>query len=130
MIAQLLLVIFLLSIDTYINAIENPGIEGFLLARCLTGLGPNGTGDGANGALGGWYLNDTMIPNSGETVECTSPSVGVIQTRPGGRTAGVINIRQCGAFSTTKEGIYTCTMMNSSMMDQSVRLGVYFNGRS
>ena len=130
MIAQLLLVIILLSIHTCINAIENPGIEGFLLARCLTGLGPNGTGDGANGALGGWYLNDTMIPNSGETVECTSPSVGVIQTRPGGRTAGVINIRQCGTFSTTKEGIYTCTMMNSSMMDQSIRFGVYFNGRS
>ena len=77
----------------YINAINNPGTEGFLLARCLTGLGLNGTGNGANGALGGWYFNGTMIPNSDETVECTSPSVGMIQARPGGRTAGVINIR-------------------------------------
>ena len=111
---------------SYVYASNSPG-SGVLLARCLTGLGPNGTNNGANGVLGGWYFNDTMIPNSGEQASCSSD---VIQVRPGAHTAGVTNIRQCGAFSTSVEGIYTCTMMNSSMMNQSVRLGVYFNGRS
>ena len=68
-----------------------------------------------------------MIPNSGEQGPCLSD---VIQVRPGGVTAGVINLFYCGAFSTSVEGVYTCTMMNSSMMDQSVSLGVYFTGRS
>ena len=113
---------------SYVNAIDNPGIEGFLLARCLTGLGPNGTNNDANGVLGGWYfINGTMIRNSDESASCGS---GVIQARPGAKTAGVSNIRQCKAFSTSVEGIYTCTMMNSSMMNQSVRLGIYLNGRS
>ena len=93
----------------------------------MTGLGPSGTSDGANGVLGGWYFNGNMIPNSGEQGPCGSD---VIQVRPGASTAGIANIRQCGAFSTSVEGVYTCTMMNSSMMNQSVRLGVYFAVRS
>ena len=68
-----------------------------------------------------------MIPNSGEQGPCASD---VIQVRPGANTAGISNIRQCQAFSTIVEGIYTCTMRNSSMLNQSVRLGLYFNGRS
>ena len=68
-----------------------------------------------------------MIPNSGVQGPCSSD---VIQARPRGGTAGVMNIFQCGAFSTSVEGIYTCTMMNSSMMNQSVKLGVYFAVRS
>ena len=111
---------------SYINARDGDP-NGALLARCLTGLGPDDTGDGANGVLGGWYFNGTMIPNSGEQGPCLSD---VIQVRPSGGLAGVSNISQCGAFSTSVEGIYTCTMMNSSMMNQSVRLGIYFNGRS
>ena len=108
---------------SYINA---PGNE-TLIARCLTGLGPSDTSNGANGVLGGWYFDGTMIPNSDEQGPCASD---VIQVRPGAGTAGVINLRQCGAFSTSVEGIYTCTMMTSSGMDQSVRLGVYLTGRS
>ena len=108
---------------SYINA---PG-NGNLIARCLTGLGPSGTSNGANGVLGGWYFDGTMIPNSGEQGPCGSD---VIQVRPGANTAGISNIRQCQAFSTIVEGIYTCTMRNSSMLNQSVRLGVYFIGRS
>ena len=115
---------------SYIDAKDSALGNGALLARCVTGLGPNGTGDGANGDLGGWYFNGTKIPNSGETTECGNSAVSVIQARPGGVIAGVINLRQCRAFSTSVEGIYTCTMMNSSMMDQSFRLGVYFAGRS
>ena len=110
----------------YINA-SNGNPKGVQLARCLTGLGPTNTSNGANGALGGLYFNGTMIPNSGEQGPCSSD---VIQVRPGGSVAGVTNIHQCGAFSTAAEGVYTCTMINSSMMNQSVRFGVYFIGRS
>ena len=108
---------------SYIHASDSPG-DGVLLGRCVTGLGPGGDD---NGVLGGWYFNGHMIRNSGEQASCLSD---VIQVRPGAKTAGVSNIHQCKAFSTSVEGIYTCTMMNSSMMNQSVRLGIYLNGRS
>ena len=108
---------------SYINARDgNPNDA--LLVRCLTGLGPSGS---ENGVLGGLYFNGNMIPNSGEQALCSSDT---IQVRPGSTIAGVTNIHQCGAFSTDVEGIYTCTMMNSSMMNQSVRFGIYFSGRS
>ena len=108
---------------SYINA-RDGFRNGALLARCLTGLGPSGYD---NGALGGLYFNGTMLHNSGKQPYCYSD---VIQVRPGSSLAGVFNFHQCGAFSTSVEGIYTCTMINSSMMDQSVRFGVYFSGRS
>ena len=108
---------------SYINARGGDPI-GALLARCLTGLGPSGND---NGLLGGLYFNGNMIPNSGEQAECSSD---VIQVRPGGRVAGVTNFHQCGAFSTSVEGVYTCAMMNSSMMYESVRFGVYLTRRS
>ena len=109
---------------SYVNIAGSHGSNGVLLARCLTGLGPSGSD---NSILGGWYFNGTMIPNSGEQELCSSD---LIQVRPGVGLAGVIRIFQCGTFSTSVEGIYTCTMMNSSMMDQSVRFGIYFTGRS
>ena len=68
-----------------------------------------------------------MIPNRDEQGPCASD---VIQVRPGALTAGISNVHQCGVFSTSVEGVYTCTMRNSSMLDQSVRLGVYFAVRS
>ena len=111
---------------SYINA-RDGDLNGALIARCMTGLGPTSTSMGANGILGGLYFNGTMIPNSGEQASCSS---NVIQVRPGGTLAGITNIHQCEAFSTSVEGIYTCTMMNSSMMNQSVRFGIYFSGRS
>ena len=106
---------------SYINAKKN-GDSNPQVARCLTGLGPSGNN---NGVLGGWYFNGNMITNH---VQCGYNEI--IQPIPGGLVAGVININQCGAFSTAAEGVYTCTMMNSSMMEQSVRLGIYFSGRS
>ena len=121
---------------SYVYASDSPGSNGVLLARCVTGLGPTGTSINANGVLGGWYFNGTMIPNNNVNQECGGPAVndypavGAIQARPGGPTAGVSNLRQCDPFTIALEGIYTCTMMNSSMMDQSVRLGVYFSVRS
>ena len=97
------------------------------IARCLTGLGPTSTSNGANGALGGLYFNGNMISNSGEQASCGSDKV---QVRPGGVIAGIINVHRCEALGTAEEGVYTCTMMNSSMMEQSVRFHVYLNGRS
>ena len=105
---------------SYINA--GNGNDYPQVARCLTGLGPSGNN---NGVLGGWYFNGNMITNH---VQCSGK--GIIQPIPGGLVAGVININKCGKLSTAAEGVYTCTMMNSSMTEQSVRLGIYFSGRS
>ena len=115
---------------SYVYASDSPG-SGALLARCVTGLGPTSTDIDANSDLGGWYfINGTMIPNSGVHTGCSSLAVGAIQARPGTTTAGVNNLRQCDPFTIALEGIYTCTMINSAMMNQSVRLGVYFSIRS
>ena len=111
---------------SYVTARSGNG-NGAFVARCLTGLGPTGTNTNANGLLGGLYFNGTMIPNSDEQASCSSD---VNQARPGPTTAGVINFHQCEQFSITAEGVYICTMMNSSMMNESVRFGVYFTGRS
>ena len=48
------------------------------------------------------------------------------------RNPGVLNIRLCESkhLTTSTEGVYTCRLMNSSMMYQSVSVGVYFSGRS
>ena len=103
---------------SYINATGSA-----IIGRCLTGLGP--TGDD-NGVLGGLYFNGSRIPNR---AACSLENI--IQPEPGTHAAGVINIRQCGReFFTTDEGIYTCRMMDSLMMEQSIRFGIYFNERS
>ena len=96
------------------------------LTRCVTGLGPNGTDD--NTALGRVYFNGKRIPNVG----CGDISSPLFRIQSGylGNVVGVINIVQCRTFSTAVEGIYTCIMMNSSMMSESIRFGVYFTGRS
>ena len=114
---------------SYIHASDSPG-SGVVLARCVTGLGPTNTSINANSDLGGWYFNGNMISNSGVHDECNRQGVGAIQARPGFGTAGVSNLRQCDPFTIALEGIYTCTMMNSLMMNQSIRLGVYFSVRS
>ena len=107
---------------SYINA-RNGYSSGAILGRCVTGLGPSYTD---NGALGGLYFGGSKIPNR---AGCSSAAV---QPRPENiyNYVGVISILQCGYFSTVEEGIYTCTMMNSSFKSQSVRFGIYFNGRS
>ena len=99
------------------------------LARCLTGLGPTSTSNGANGDLGGLYFNGNMIPNSGEQARCNGIT-GIIQVRPGSTTAGVTNFHQCGSLTTDNEGVYTCAMMNSAGMNESVKFNLYLNGRS
>ena len=96
------------------------------LTRCVTGLGPNGTDD--NTAIGGVYFNGNRLPNVG----CSDSSSPIVRIQSGyfGNVVGVIQTVQCRTFSTAVEGIYTCIMMNSSMMSESIRFGVYFTGRS
>ena len=96
------------------------------LARCLTGLGPTSTSTNANGDLGGLYFNGNMVP---ESASCDLVDE-IILARPGDSIAGVINIDQCQKFTTDNEGVYTCTIMNSAGMNQSVRFGIYFYRRS
>ena len=109
---------------SYINARESS--FGVQIVRCVTGLGPSDSND--NNDIGSFYFNGTSIPFG----HC-GPSTSIVQPRGAGNldtSVGIINIGQCRDFSTTAEGIYTCTMTNSSMVDQSVRFGVYFTGRS
>jgi len=102
------------------------GTTNGLLARCVSGLGPTGTDE--NTALGIWYFNGAQLPYG----LCEDPVVNVIQSRIASlmNFIGVINLWQCGPFTTTAEGVYTCVIMDSAMMNQTRRLGVYFSGRS
>ena len=95
-----------------------------LIARCVTGLGPSDNDD--NNALGELQFNGSYIPNGiCNTTGSIQPNGALIQN-----FVGVINLYQCGAFSTNAEGIYTCTMRDSAMVPQSMSLGIYFAGRS
>ena len=111
---------------TEYSYVNNRGDNRGQLTRCATGLGPNATHD--NRALGEVYFNGNRIPDvkcgdgSSPIVRLQSPSVSNV--------VGVINIHQCREFSTAVEGIYTCIVMNSSVMSESIRFGVYFTGRS
>ena len=90
----------------------------------MTGLGPSDNED--NNALGGLYFNGTRIPNGNcDASSAIQPNGAMINTY-----VGVMNLRQCRALTPTEEGVYTCVMMNSAMMRQSMRLGVYRPGRS
>ena len=89
----------------------------------MTGLGPRGN---SNSELGGFYFNGSKIPIKGS---CDNPQ-DIIISKPGPRNAGVFTMLQCGELSPPTEGVYTCILINSSMMNESIRFGVYFSGRS
>jgi len=101
--------------------ITNPRNKG-LLFRCVTGLGPTSSSNIETSAL---YFNNVRIPDG----ECNGP---VVQSR--GATVsnfvGVINVFLCNGFTTEEEGVYICTMKNSDMVDESVKVGLYLPGRS
>ena len=111
---------------SYINAKDSAPYN-VQIARCVTGLGPRDPND--NSDIGEVSFNRSSIPFAA----CTDGGSATVQPRPATNlvtNVGVINIVQCRAFTTTVEGIYTCTMINSSMVEQSVRFGVYFTRRS
>ena len=110
---------------SYVNARDSDVTQGVQIARCVTGLGPSASED--NSVLGGVYFNGSRL-----AFESCGGSSRLIHPRAAGLgNPGVINIVQCSTpFTTALEGIYTCTMMNSSMMEQSIRFGVYFDVRS
>jgi len=95
-------------------------LEQMTIFGCATGLGPPGANN--NTDLGGWYFNGAKIPvgsNCGKVFEVRATDY-----------VGGINLLLCGTFTTTVEGVYSCIMTNSSMMEQTMRVGVYFRGRS
>ena len=96
-----------------------------LLFRCVTGLGPSGGENNAD--LGRLYFRNSVIASGG----CTGGRV--IQARGGtlSNLVGVINVHYCeGLTNGAAEGVYTCTIRNSSMMEESIRVGVYSRRRS
>ena len=95
-----------------------------ILFRCSTGLGP--PGNDTNDVIGDLHYNNMPLPDGA----CN----GFIQAEGAdvSRFPGVYQARVCGngTLNTSAEGVYTCTLTNSSMMDQSVRIGLYLSGRS
>ena len=106
---------------TYILFDDTTRTNGMIF-RCCTGLGP--TGSMTNSDLGDIYFNNMALSDG----VCNN---GFIQ--PGGAglgIPGIYNVFVCGMITISSEGIYTCTLRNSSMMDQSVSIGLYFSVRS
>ena len=99
--------------------------DNHILFRCSTGLGP--TGNDSNDVIGNLYYSNIPLPDG----VCN----GFIQAegaRDVSRLPGTYQARVCdnGLLNTSTEGVYTCTLTNSSMMDQSVSIGLYLIGRS
>ena len=95
------------------------------ILRCASGLGPSV--NNFNPSLGGWYFNGTQLPVQDDCLGSDVIEVRGASTR---NYPGVINLYLCFTFTTTEEGIYSCIMMNSSMMEETMRVGLYFSGRS
>jgi len=99
------------------------------ILRCASGLGPSESNP--NTALGGWYYNgDQLFVPTGGAGCLNDAAIFEVRGAPVRNFPGVINLYLCGTFTTTEEGVYSCIMMNSSMMQQTMRVGVYFSGRS
>ena len=94
-----------------------------ILFRCVTGLGPSGAD--SNDVIGDMYHNNVLLTDH----VCNGFVIaqGVENTF---RFPGVYQARICGTLTTSTEGVYTCALTNSSMMAQSVSIGVYLSGRS
>ena len=97
------------------------------LFRCASGLGPPGAD--RNVDVGRWYFNGNAVDVRIFLPLCTGP-VTEVRGADGLRFPGVVNLYLCGTFTTTEEGVYSCIMMNSSIMNQTMRVGVYLSGRS
>ena len=94
-----------------------------VLFRCSSGLGPNDSD--TNDVVGNIYYNNVPLTEG----RCT----GLVRAEGApnvDRFPGVYHARYCSPLTINTEGIYTCTLRNSSMMNESIRVGVYFSGRS
>ena len=120
---------------SYINAGTDTNEN--LIARCVTGLGPdtdNTDNELSNDELGEWSFGENELLNG----ECNDSNAIQSNGAAISNYVGVIDLLQCGMFTIATEGIYTCTIMNSLieqsmnslMTEQSMRLGVYLVGRS
>ena len=94
-----------------------------ILFRCATGLGPYGTD--SNDVIGDMYHNNVLLTDQVCNGFVIAQGVGNVARFP-----GVYQARMCGTLTTSTEGVYTCTLTNSSMMDQSVSIGAYLSTRS
>lgn len=93
-----------------------------ILFRCVTGLGPdNGN---TNDDIGDLYYNNAPL-NKGMCNGFLQVKGDTLADNP-----GVLNVLLCGNLTTSTEGVYTCRLMNSSMMYQNMSVGMYFSGRS
>ena len=94
-----------------------------ILFRCATGLGPSSSD--SNDVIGDMYHNNVLLTDQVCNGFVIAQGVGNVARFP-----GVYQARTCGALNTSTEGVYTCTLTNSSMMDQSVSIGAYLSTRS
>jgi len=95
-----------------------------VILRCASGLGPPGNDQST--VLGGWYFDGAQILVRKSCMDAEFE----VRAANARLYPGVINLYQCGTFTATEEGVYSCIMMNSSMVEQTMRVGVYFSGRS
>ena len=105
----------------YLNGNETDGV----LFHCVTGLGPTCNSNGencGNGILGNFFYDDMLLTNHTGFLKSKGANVT--------KHPGALNGALCGPLTTITEGVYTCTLMNSSMMNQSMSVGIYFSGRS
>ena len=107
---------------TYI-LLDGSEANGAILFRCATGWGPSGRD--SNDVIGDMYHNNILLTD--QVCNGLMIAQGVGNTF---RFPGVYQARVCGTLTTSTEGVYTCTLTNSSMMDQSVSIGIYLSGRS
>ena len=104
----------------YLNGTEqNEGI----LFRCVSGLGPSDPNN--NNVIGDLYFNNKPLPDDTCNGLVMAEGANNVDRYP-----GVYNVRLYGNLTTSTEGVYTCRLMNSSMMYQSMSVGIYFSGRS
>ena len=102
---------------------DNAGV----VLRCASGLG---SGSSSSLTLGGWYFDGNQIAT---TTSCSPSSVFDQRAANGRLYPGIINLYPCDTddpLSADEEGVYSCMMMNSSMMVQTTRVGLYLSGRS
>ena len=109
---------------TYI-LIDGSEANNAILFRCATGLGPSGDDSNDVYVIGDMYHNNVLLTDQVCNGFVIAQGVGNTFRFP-----GVYQARVCGTLNTSTEGVYTCTFTNSSMIDQSVSIGIYLSGRS